>query len=664
MNEILEFLFGSASFLPHGYCLLWQPGLLLLHASSDVITAVAYFSIPVALYLFQKRRRDLQFKAIFNLFALFILACGTTHIIDLLTLWYPAYGLDGIVKAVAALASAATALVVWRALPKALALPSPEMLRQANERLEAEINRRNEIEAQLAAAAAVLKQRNQELEAAKQAADEASMAKSAFLAAMSHELRTPMNSIIGFAELLSTAPADEISPRGRGFAEMIGRSGSHLLMLINDVLDLVKVEARQARFSMEQVNLGETVDQLRQMLAEQAVARDVTLADWSVPPGFFVRADRGRLLQILLNLASNGIKYNRPGGHLRIVADTRGAMARIRVIDTGSGIPARRQPGVFQPFNRLGAEGSPIEGTGIGLTIARELVTQMGGQIGFDSVEGEGSTFWITLPLGEAELRPAEAPRTAHTNARIPEQTVLYIEDAPANRQLLAAFFARVPAIRLIEAESGARGVAAARALEPDLILLDLHLPDIDGFEVLRRLRADPDTAYTRVVAISADAMPDTLLSANAAGFDGFLTKPFVWRDLVPVLMAHGTKPTAEPGLPPIVDMARLAALREAVDVDTIRELLAGFGDACRHSIDRLKEAVAHDDHAGAAEVAHELKGVASNLGLARLTALIQSIHHQALAGRSARDEARGLLDAFHETVAALIDLDRREFAR
>jgi CheY-like chemotaxis protein/HPt (histidine-containing phosphotransfer) domain-containing protein len=217
--------------------------------------------------------------------------------------------------------------------------------------------------------------------------------------------------------------------------------------------------------------------------------------------------------------------------------------------------------------------------------------------------------------------------------------------------------------VTLIEADNGTKGITAARALEPDLILLDLHLPDMDGFEILRRLRGDPDTASIRVVAMSADAMKETVAAAQAAGFDDFLSKPFAWKDIAQILAAHGKAvrhERADTGLPPIVDTARLAALKEAIDPEVIRALLTDFGITLQPSIERLRQAAANDEHATAAEVAHEIKGVAANLGLARLSAVAQAIHGRAAAGQSSREAALSLAETFRQTVSALADLDPR----
>jgi PAS domain S-box-containing protein len=372
------------------------------------------------------------------------------------------------------------------------------------------------------------------LRAATEEAERANRAKSEFLSRMSHELRTPMNSILGFAQLLARA---ELAEAQRRSVQHILKAGRHLLTLINEVLEIARIESGRQNLSIEPVRgaalLAEAMGIVRPLASQWGVA----LEEPEYAPGStFVYADRQRLTQVLLNLLSNAIKYNRPGGHVRITcgpADPTAPGGRdrlaIRVHDTGKGIPADRVALLFTPFARLGAEQTEVEGTGLGLALSQRLTEAMGGALVLESSSPEGSVFRLELRSAADPLELLEAPEPAPAGERAAGEraaTLLYVEDNLANLSLVEAILVSRPAWRTVPALQGQLGVELAREHRPDLVLLDLHLPDISGEEVLRRLRADERTARIPVVVISADATATAAERLLAAGADGYLSKP------------------------------------------------------------------------------------------------------------------------------------------
>lgn len=369
------------------------------------------------------------------------------------------------------------------------------------------------------------------LQEAKEEAERANRAKSEFLSRMSHELRTPLNAIIGFGQLLQFNPKEPLSSKQGEAVGHILQGGRHLLELINEVLDLARIEAGRLELSVEDVDACRLLGDCLPLIQPLAGARGIDLRVQTGRPAP-VRADYTRLKQVLLNLMSNAVKYNRDGGSVSVVlADAPNGMLRIDVTDTGPGIPEERQADLFEPFNRLGAENTEVEGTGIGLTITKRLIEAMGGRIGLVSRPGEGTTFWVEVPAAEMAILPeetaaSEAPEPAPEAAEPCPGRLLYIEDNPTNQELMRIFLVDNKGFDLTVAESAEEGLELVKRNRPDLILMDINLPGMSGVEAVRTLKADSATRDIPVVAISAAAMPKDLEAGTQAGFDAYLTKP------------------------------------------------------------------------------------------------------------------------------------------
>ena len=368
---------------------------------------------------------------------------------------------------------------------------------------------------------------------AARAAERANAAKTEFLSRMSHELRTPLNAVLGFAQLLQLDTAQPLTPPQKVRVSHIEHAGAHLLAMINDVLDLSRIESGGMPLSTEAVALPALVQESFALVAN--VARDAGVRLDVAPPSAaqradHVRADHLRLRQVLLNLLSNAIKYNRPDGSVTVrwSAAAEGGMVQLQVSDTGRGLSAEQCAHLFEPFNRLGAERSNVEGTGIGLVVTQRLVHLMGGAIGVDSVSGAGSCFTVSLPAAEESPALASASEPADVappaNGRV--RTVLYAEDNPMNVNLVREVLAMRDDCRLVVARSGREALILARREKPDLLLLDMHLGDMTGLEVMQRLLHEGAIGGVPCVAVSADAMPATIEVAARAGFKAYLTKP------------------------------------------------------------------------------------------------------------------------------------------
>ncbi|PAU82420.1 histidine kinase [Halovibrio salipaludis] len=369
-----------------------------------------------------------------------------------------------------------------------------------------------------------------ELAQARDQAEKASRAKSHFLSAMSHELRTPLNSILGFAQLLENSQRSHLDERQQRQVGQIQRSGQHLLELINEILDLARVESGRIQLSMEALCSGETAREALDTVAGMAETHGIEAHLHGQPSQWpRVHADFTRLKQVLLNLISNAIKYNRPEGQLRLFWTLEGDWAVLHCEDTGMGIDAGKLEQLFDPFDRLGADHS-IEGTGIGLALTRRLVEAMGGWIDCVSEPGVGSDFRVHLALAETPATDATAPEKASTVARPENQSgrrrILYVEDNPANQRLMQEAFEEYTELELVCVHSAELGLDMVRSQLPDLVLMDLNLPGMDGESALGELRDDPVTRPIPVVAVSANAMREDIRRGMESGFVDYLTKP------------------------------------------------------------------------------------------------------------------------------------------
>ncbi len=396
-------------------------------------------------------------------------------------------------------------------------------------------------------AAAIERKRSEEIvRLAQQGAVSANNAKIEFLSRMSHELRTPLNAILGFSQLLEI---ERLDPRQRESVEQITRAGRHLLELVNEVLDISRIDSGNINLTPEPLGVDDLAREALDLIRPLAVARGIALTPGAgaIEPGRHLLADRQRIRQVLLNLLSNAVKYNREGGRVTLDAGPSpdGKRVRLSVVDTGPGIAEEHFPLLFTPFERLGAEKTGVEGSGIGLALAKRLVESQGGELGVTSELGVGTTFWVDLPVAAAPLADTDALRLEELfGAEFfppgegddgqeakplppPPRTVLHIEDNEPNQLLVEMLMRKRPALRLLTASRGQEGLAMARTHRPDLILLDMHLPDTTGECVLQLLRGDEDTKRTPVVMVSADAAAMRRNQEEVTGANSYLTKPF-----------------------------------------------------------------------------------------------------------------------------------------
>ena len=409
-----------------------------------------------------------------------------------------------------------------------------EKIVELNRKLETKVSQR---ESELRDSLVLLEKENYERQQAQNEAERANQLKSEFLGRMSHELRTPMNAILGFGQLLEEEP---LNANQKSSMNEIMNASRHLLDLIDEVLDLTKIETGNVEIHLKSTSITEVIQESIGIAVTMADAKKIKIANVVTDDQLIVMADRLRVKEVLLNLLSNAIKYNHESGSVSINSSINpdGNLLRINVMDSGKGLDEDKQQLVFEPFSRLGEEYSDIEGTGIGLTITKQLMELMGGSVGVESIVDQGSTFWIELPLAEVvetSSNKIELTDDVRINLKM-SKTILYIEDNPANMRLVQKVFDRYPNWHLYTAPDAEQGIELARDTKPDLVIMDLNLPGMDGYEALARLRNYPETKDLKYIALSAAAMPRDIERGLLAGFRRYITKPIQLDELREVL--------------------------------------------------------------------------------------------------------------------------------
>ncbi|MBX9256699.1 response regulator [Desmonostoc muscorum CCALA 125] len=563
MHDFVVNLFSSGSFIPHGHCYLWKPGLVWLHLISDAIIALAYYSIPLTLFYFVRKRQDLPFYWIFLLFATFIISCGTTHIAEIWTLWYPTYWLSGILKAGTAIISLFTAIELVPLVPQALALPSPAQLTQANKALHAQIEERLRVENQLRGLQDELEQRvqtrtaelvkvNQQLQqeiderhraeaereqllareqAAREQAEAANRIKDEFLAVLSHELRSPLNPILGWAKLLQSGTLDE--QKTKHALATIERNANLQTQLIGDLLDISRILQGKLNLNIGEVDLATTIQSAMETVCLAAQAKSIQIQTVLNEAIGKVAGDSGRLQQIIWNLLTNAIKFTPEGGQVEVRLEQVGSDAQIVVRDTGKGISADFLPYVFDHFRQEeGATTRKFGGLGLGLAIVRHLTELHGGWVTAQSPGiGQGATFIVRIPLMKVAGLDIESSPNSLTDglatSPLAGLCILVVDDDADTCDYLS-FVLEQAGATVILAASADEALQVLVQSTPDILLSDIGMPDMDGYMLIRQVRSLPSEQGGQIPAIALTAYAGEInqQQAIAAGFQKHLSKP------------------------------------------------------------------------------------------------------------------------------------------
>lgn len=560
-------IFSSSSFVPHGHCYLWQTNLVSLHVVSDALIALAYYSIPITLFYLVRKRHDLPFEWVFLLFAAFIVSCGTTHILDIWTLWYPTYWVSGLVKAFTALISVIAAVQLFPLMPKVLALPSPAQLENANLALHAQVTERLRIEKELkryqTQLESLVAERTQALtdanhtlqeeiierrqieeernrlltreQAARAEAEQANRIKDEFLAVLSHELRTPMGPILGWSKLLLGGKLDPM--KSRIALTTIERNAKLQVQLIADLLDVSKILSGKLSLNVTAVDLNTVITAALETVQLAADAKTLQVQTLLPATASIVRGDVVRLQQVVWNLLSNAIKFMPIGGQIEVSLAHVDTQAQIRVKDTGKGISVSFLPYVFDHFRQEdGTTTRHFGGLGLGLAISRQIVELHGGRIWVESLgEHQGATFTVELPLlrtpnlieNVADTALASLDDLPLTNLR-----VLVVDDEPDSREIVA-FVLEQAGAEVIAVGAAIAALQTLQSMHFDILISDIGMPEMDGYafiQQVRQLRVGEDIL---AIALTAYAGEVDQQQAILAGFQTHIPKPVEPEDLV-----------------------------------------------------------------------------------------------------------------------------------
>ncbi len=524
MIDFFKHLFDTSGFPARWHCGTWSSRDGWIYIISSIGIWSAYVAIPIVLSYFILRKKQLPFRGVFVLFGVFILACGTTHLMDAVIFWWPAYRLSGLILMVTAIVSWITVIALIPITPKVLAMRSPE-------ELEGEITEHKKTTAELDAT-------NRRLRAAERM-------KSEFVANVSHEIRKPMNGVIGMTDL---ALETDLTAEQREYLETIKLSAQSLTTVINDILDFSKIEAGKLDLEFVDFQLRQTIAETLRPLAARAKAKGLQLdcnVAAKVPDGLL--GDPTRLRQILVNLVGNAIKFTEYG---RVVLNVTTSENRLEssdhklvnlqfaVIDTGIGIPRERQRNVFEAFAQADdATTRRFGGTGLGLSICKKLVELMGGTIGLDSAAGCGSTFHFTLPIRQSSTSQKPMLNEPEEEPRLAPMHILLAEDHPVNQRLVQRILDK-RGHSVVTVDNGQKALEKIAEKDFDLVLMDIHMPILDGMEAMREIRNRELLTgnHLPIAALTASAMKGDRENLIAAGFDDYLAKPITAQQLVAVM--------------------------------------------------------------------------------------------------------------------------------